>query len=143
MDNKLAMALIIMLVLDVIFFLTNTAMVDINPAGSTLYDYDSSFISDYDIGNYTLQDVEGGRSILPEGTASVSTETGNVFTDTFKTSSNWIQTAGKGLNYLTEFLGGPTTILRDINAPREVTFSIGALWYILTLFFIIAFILGR
>ena len=143
MDNKLTMALIIMLVLDVVFFLASTAMLDVNPTGSTLYDYDSSFISEFDEGNYTIAGVTEGRGLLPVATDSISSETGNVFTDNFKTSSNWLQTDGKGLGYYASILGGPTTVLRNINAPRELTYSIGALWYIFTSFLLIAFLLGR
>lgn len=143
MDSKLTMVLIIILVLDVIFFLTQTAMIDINPEGSSIYSYEDSFISDFDKGNYTLIGAGEGMDILPEGSDSVSSETGNIFTDTFKTTSNWLKGGSKGLTYFTNFLGGPVTFLRAINVPQQVTFSIGALWYILTAFLLIAFILGR
>jgi len=143
MDNKLVMALIIIVVLDVIFFLSHTAMIKINPTGATLQDYNNTVISEFDAGGHTLLSPTSTTGLLPEATESVSTEGDNTFTDTFKTSTNWLKSLEKGANYLITITAGPVNYLKNINAPNEIVFSLGALWYIITFILIVAFILNR
>jgi hypothetical protein len=63
----------------------------------------------------------------------------NFLTDNFKTASGWLS-AGK--RFLT-FVGGPTQYVKLIGAPVEIVFAIGSLWYGLTIFLLVAFLLGR
>lgn len=140
-NSNLTTALIIILCIDVVLFLGQLAINDINPEGPQFLNYEDSFISDFDAGNYTLeQENIAGR--LPTGESSVSPVTGNVFTDIFTSTKSWFLSA-TGLGYVLKILGGPVTYLYYIGAPAGFVFSIAVMWFALTLFLIVGFIFGR
>jgi hypothetical protein len=142
--DNLVMTLIIILAIDVIFLLASLAIIDMNPtghpAGSTFYDYNKGLIKDFDAGGKTINTSQASLQ-LPSGEDSVSDE-GSTFADIFKTGRSWFLDA-TGLSYLINFLGAPVIFLTMLGLPSIVVFSIGALWWGVTLFLIIAFLLGR
>jgi len=138
--DNLTITLLIILSIDIIFLLASTAIIDMNPEGTTFYDYDSSFIKDFDAGDKTINTSQAGLQ-LPAGEDSVS-DTGSSFADIFKTGKSWFLDT-IGLSYLINFLGAPIIFLGMLNLPSLFIFAIGALWWGTTLFLIISFLLGR
>lgn len=146
---KLVMTLLVILCVDVVLFLGQISAVNIgNNYGLESPDFfneDKSFLDQFNEGNYTVRTNSSGVLPIPED--SVSSETGNVFTDSAKSITNWFKdkTAGvvTGWSYFTSFLGGPTKYLENINAPQEFVFAIGALWYGLTLLLLILLVFNR
>jgi len=141
--NKLTTILIIILSIDVFLFLGQTAVTNLNENTLTrpnFYNYEESFLHDFDSGNYTLNQSNPQLS-FPTGEDSVSEE-GTVYTDIFKSAKEWLLDT-TGLRYLLNFLGAPVVFLGTLNLPIEILYSFGALWWGTTLFIIIAFILGR
>lgn len=144
--------LILILCVDVVFFVVSTGTESINPTGPI--HLSSSFIDDADTsdGSYVLN--TNPALSLPDTEASVNTE-GNLFTDIFGAVKNWLLDS-TGLSYLLKMTGGPYTYLQEANnadnncdgvsdevLPKEFIFAIGAIWYLLTLLAIILLIAGR
>lgn len=138
--GNITSALVIVLSINVMLFLGQAAAIAINPAGEVFHDSGGSLISDFDNGNYTLPN--NPDELIPEGESSVNPETGNIFTDTFSASRSWVLET-TGLGYLINLLGAPAQLLYSIGVPNAFAWAVGALWYGVTLFLVVAFILGR
>lgn len=152
--SKLFTMLSIILIIDLVFFLFAAGMSDVNneyniSSGNSGFDYSRSFLSDFnagDEGNYTL--VNKTSDVIPEESQAVSESgTGNIFTDTISSITDWFSDAAGdvvgGFNYLFNILGGPVYYLSWMGAPQALTWGIAAVWYGLSLLLIIGFIFGR
>jgi hypothetical protein len=138
---KLAIALLVVLAIDVMFFMGQTAITDINPTGIEFYNYENgSVIGSFDKGGYVLEnDV---KAKLPDSEGSVNPETGNIFTDTFNSIKDWfVDTTGIG--YVIDIVNAVPNFLKSLGFPVAFSFALGALWHAMTLFLIVAFMWGR
>jgi len=141
LNSDLLKVFLIVIALDVVLFLFQFSITEINPSGPLVYNYEGSTLQKYDTGGYSLN-VSNAINQLPESN-SVEASTGNVFVDTYSTLKSWFLIGASGLSYLYVILSGPSIVLAMLGAPTALTFAIGALWYAFTLFLIIAFITGR
>lgn len=144
--SNLTYALVIMLSINAIFILGQASVIEVVATGTEFYECEGTMLADLSSGNcstgsYLLNDTDPADK-LPTGETSVSPETGNVYTDTFTTSRSWLLDS-LGLRYVLNLLSGPYNILKAIGLPSIFAFAIGGLWYGVTLFLIVAFILGR
>lgn len=137
--GNISTALVIVLAINVMLFLGQAAVLGLNDGGTVYYDDSGDLISGFN-NNYTLPN--NPDDLIPSAESSVNPETGNIFTDTFSASRSWILEA-TGLSYIINLLGAPANFLSSIGLPREFAWAIGSLWYGVTLFLIVAFILGR
>lgn len=148
-NEKLVLTLMIILAVDVLLMLSQVAVTEISntydTGGPNFFDESSSFISRFDQGNYTV--VTNSSGIIPDTSDSVSTETGNIFTDSARSIKSWFDKATgpviTGWDYFTSFLTGPTKYLAIAGAPTIFVFTFGAFWYGLTLLLIILLIFNR
>jgi len=148
-NEKLVMTLIIILAVDVMLMFgqisANAIGSDYNLSAPNFFDKEASFINQFDEGEYQV--ITNSTGLLPETENSVSTETGNIFTDGARSIRTWFSKSTgsvvSGWNFFTSFLSGPTGYLRDIGAPIEFVFGFGALWYGLTTLLIILLIFNR
>ncbi len=149
---KIVMTLMIILSVDVILFLGQISSLNIATEygleSSHFFNENESFIEQFNEGeNGNYQIISNSSGILPTPEDSVSSETGNIFTDSAKSITNWLKDSTDGVitgfSYLKSFLGGPIRYLSIINAPSAFIFSLGALWYGLTLLLLILLIFGR
>lgn len=133
------LALVFVLALNAIFFLGQTAVTEINPTGTQFFNYDGSMIANYDQGNHTLptDPTDGLPSTLP----SVSPTTGNIFTDGWSATQNWILDATGG-SYLLDFLKAVPNFLLAIGLPQELSYALGFIWYLFSFTIIVLFIRG-
>lgn len=139
--GNLSTALVVVLAINVMLFMGQAGAMALNPDSSPVfYSEDGSLLSNFDEGNYTTP--SDPKTLLPSGEASVNPETGNIFTDIFSATKNWILET-TGLSYLLDLLGAPANFLKAIGLPSAFAWAIGSLWYGITLFLIVAFILGR
>jgi len=139
--GNITSALVVVLSINLMLFLGQAAALSL--AGDEeiiFYNEAGGLLSDFDSGNYTTP--TNPDDLLPSGEASVNPETGNIFTDTFSASRSWILET-TGLGYLINLLGAPAQFLYSIGLPAAFAWGIGALWYGITLFLLVAFILGR
>ena len=138
---KIISALLFILALNFFLFMTQTGIDKVSEAegvsASNFFNYDGSMISDFDSGNYTLEEDVSGD--LPSGTGQIEPESGNFFTDTFATMKNWLLET-TGLKYLLGIVNAFPNFLKQIGLPPELSFGLGFLWHALTLFLAVAWI---
>lgn len=138
---KVAGALIIVLAIDMFLFFGQTATASIasnDPSydGNTFMSNDTAWIQSFGSNNQvntssvdlpTQDTVEGGDESI-------------VFTDVISVATSWISTAG---DYFFRIVGAPVHYIKVLGLPQEFTFAVGAFWYGLTAFLVVAFVLGR
>jgi len=151
-NDKLILTLVIILVVDVLLFFSQVGIAavqsDYSVSGGSIFYDNESFIQQFNVdgsGGYLLSSNSSG--VIPEASDSVSTETGNLFTDSARSLKSWFSKATgsivTGWDYFTGFLGGPVHYFNNVNAPPEFVFGFGALWYGLTLLLLILLIFNR
>lgn len=143
------MALLVVLSIDGFLFMGQMAVTDTSiaigiavPNRTKFINFDDSILYEYDRGNYTLSTNTSTDELI--GTdSSVNTETGDIFTDTFAKVKSWFTSAGQGIAVFFQILAGPYRYLVMAGTPGWFSFTVGAIWYILTLALVVAFIAGR
>lgn len=138
---NLTSALVFVLVLNVLMFLSQAAIMDMNPDGSVFYSLNGTILGEFDKGSNTL-DSSAVNDYLPSGESSISPSTGNIFTDTFTSIKSWFAKQ-TGLIYIYQLIGAPYNMLAVLHLPQAFRFAVGTLWYAITIFLIIAFFWGR
>lgn len=138
--KEIVFLLLLVLSVDGFLFMGQTAVNDINPGSAQFYDYDGSLVKDNDVGNYTINEDISGK--LPTGTASVSPDTGNFFTDIFATAKNWLLET-TGLGYILAIVNALPNFLKALALPSIFVFVVGSIWHTFTLFLIVLLLLGR
>jgi len=148
MANSLTYFLAISIALGMLMFVVDQAQTNLAKdngivSQTKLFNYNGSHIASFDTGNYTLD--QNISSQLPSGTgdAAVDEDTGNIFTDTFKTIKNWLLEK-TGAKYVISAVQGLPNFLKLI-FPSEYTtvaFALGYLWNALVVFALIFWLKG-
>lgn len=148
MANSLTYFLAISVALVMLMFVVNQAQTNLAEdngisSQTKLFNYEGSHIASFDAGNYTLD--EDIASQLPSGTgdADIDEDTGNIFTDTFKTIKNWLLET-TGLKYVISVLNALPNFIKLI-FPAEfesVAFALGYLWNALVVFALVFWLKG-
>jgi hypothetical protein len=135
---RIATALFFVILMNVFFFVGQTSIDKINPEGPTaFFNYQGSWVSAKDSGNFTLDETIS----LPDSQSSVDVDSGNVFTDTWRTLSTWLREK-TGYNHLERLVNGPNYFLKAAGLAPEISFVLAWAWHMLTAFLVIAFIRG-
>lgn len=141
---RLEIAIAIMIVLDVLMFLSQTAITNVALAegvtGPQFYNYENSVLHQYDEGNYTLTQNVSGQ--LPTGQGAVLPDTGNFFTDLFSSIKNWFLDL-PGVRYVVGVVSAVPNTLKLMGLPPELSFALGAIWHVITFVLLIAWMFGR
>jgi len=149
MNKKAALnmgsALLVVLCIDLLLVFGQSAIHDINPEGNISYiTNDKDILKAYysDVSNSSLNTTLSDKFI---GGAAEVTSDSNVFTDTFIAVRNWILAPVAGLKFLVQTLAGPYSYLANpaLGLPEWFSLGIGALWFIMTLFLLVAWAAGR
>jgi hypothetical protein len=143
---SLGTVLAIVLGVNIMLWMGQVAVLNLNPSGPTFYSCKDSMIGSFEASNcqssnYVLNDANV-TSQLPTGGSTINVGNGNVFTDTFSAISSWF-TRSTGINYVYNILAAPANFLKAIGVPDEFSFAVGAFWYGFTLLVIVAFFFGR
>jgi hypothetical protein len=144
--SNFTIALVIMLCINAVLFLGQAAVIDINPAGSIFFHCEGTSIGSLEANgcanNSMVLNDQSAAAQLPAGTSSVSPTTGNVFTDAPSSMKNWLIDT-LGLGYLWNILSAPYSFLKAMMLPQPIVFVLGTLWYGISFFLVIAWIMGR
>ena len=132
-------ALIFVLCISAIIFIGQSAIISINPAQSELLDRGDNLL--YNYGNESGVNEFDANSELPDSADSVSPDTGNIFTDAYKTAKSWL-VESTGLNYVIGILKAPYNILESMQLPNTVVWVLGSLWYGVIIFLIVSWARG-
>ena len=146
--SNLTTAITIVMAINVLFFLGQIAIIEINPEGTKFYECEGTVIADFEVEEcqgevYQLDGEEGTEEGVPEGETAISPEEGsNPITDTFTSARSWILDT-TGVNYLYSVITAPTSFLASIGLPSAFVFGVGTLWYGVTFFLFVSWLLGR
>jgi len=138
---KVIGALIVVLAIDLFLFFGQTATAEIANAdssynGNTFMQGNTTWMSSFGSGNVVNTDSLD----LPEQNSITAGDESITYTDQISVTTSWISTAGQ---YFTRIVGGPVNYVKTLNLPFAFEFGIGAFWYGLSFFLVVAFILGR
>lgn len=134
-------ALVFMAMLNVLIFLVQLNIVQINPAAAQFFNYADSPLQSYDAGNYTLEtDLSGA---IPQSSSGISVnEEGNFFTDTFATLGSWVRSR-TGVRYVTWILTAPGSMIAYWQIlPQAYVFAFSWLWWIFGVLLLVIFVRG-
>lgn len=141
--GNLLNALVFVMTLNVLMWLSQVAALDINPQGAVFYNCNGSLMEGF--GSKCSDGVVNTdvKAMLPSAQAgNVGVTVGQYFTDIFNSISGWLKSI-PGLNYIYEIAAAPYNILKAFNLPNEFVFAIGTFWYGISVFLIVAFMWWR
>lgn len=137
--DNLTISFLMVLSLNVIMFFIAHGLTDLGYASP--FNTEDLLLNKFDGGNYTTP--SDPQNLLPDTQAvGIDPEDNNVYTDIFTSARSWFLDI-TGIGYLLGLLDAPAVILIAIGLSASQAWAITALWYGLTLFFIVAFIFGR
>lgn len=142
--GNLMQALVLVFVLTGLMYLTQTAILQINPSAAEFFHEKGTVYDTFNKGNYThpTLDTERGVNDLPDSKSGEASSSGDVFTDAFSTLRGWIFER-TGIAYVMSILAAPYSLLRYAGIPDSIRFVLGSLWYGIIFLSIIAFMVGR
>lgn len=134
-------ALVFVMTVNVLMWLSNVAILDLNPAGPNFYNCEGSIIQGLtsDCTNTSVLNNDIASQLPSAQNIEVST---NPFTDIFNSALGWIKGL-PGINYLVTIVSSPYNIIKALGLPNQLTVGLGVIWYGITLFCITAFLWGR
>ena len=148
MANSLTYFLAISVALVMLMFVVDLAQTNVAEqegilSPTNLFTYEGSHIASFDTGNYTLNEDIASQLPTGSGTADVDEDTGNIFTDTFKTIKNWLLET-TGLKYVINVLNALPNFVKLIFPSEfsEVAFALGYLWNALVVFALVFWLKG-
>lgn len=136
-------ALVFVLVLNVLMWLSQVSIVELNPTGTQFYNCEGSIMEGFgsDCTNESNMVLNTDVASQLPSAQNVETTT-NPFTDIFNNILGWIKGL-PGINYLVNMVSAPYNLMKAIGLPNQLAFGLGFLWYGITLFCVVAFLWGR
>jgi len=148
MANSLTYFLAISVALVMLMFVVDLAQTNVAAEeginfSTKFFNYDGSHIQNFDKGNYTLDEDITSQLPTGSGTADVDEDSGNIFTDTFKTIKNWLLET-TGFKYVIDVLNALPNFVKLIFPAEyaEVAFALGYLWNALVIFALVFWLKG-
>jgi hypothetical protein len=139
--SNLTTAMVFVLGLNVLMWLSQAAMLDLNPASPVFYTSDGTMLDQFS-GNESLQiDSSNINDNFPSIDAGVSSSSNAAFTDSSTLVGSFLSKI-PGVKFAYNVLCAPFNMLKALHLPAEFVFGIGAFWYGITLLVLIAFIFG-
>jgi len=142
--SNLTLATAIIVLINVLLWFSQIAILEINPAGTQCYSLDGTII-DHSIirsGNYSVASTNLFDD-LPSSAGTISPSAGNIFTDIFNNILSWVKSV-PGVKYVYQVVVGPFAILYCKGIlPNSFVVGIGIFWYLTTFLILVAFLWGR
>jgi hypothetical protein len=117
-------------------------MSDSTVINKTFFHFSGSFISKFDKGNMTISTTNSSNELLGTEQSVQSTDVLGI-TDTFAKIKLWFTSVSTGVSILFGVLAGPYNFVLALGVPQWFAYAVGAMWYAITLFLIVAFIAWR
>ena len=133
--------LIIMLSINMILFLVQTAIVTTNPDGPVFFDVGNSPAGQFLDSSNGL--VINASEVGLDVEEPVEAESTNVFTDAFKKIKQWFSKLDRNFGLFTGMLGQPYGFLKGIGVPQAICTAFGVIWYGLMALLVAGIIGGR
>jgi len=136
--GNLTIALVFVLIMNVLMFLTQASILELEPTGTQFYNTEGTLL-DAMASNNTLD--TNPINELPSS-QNIEVSNGNVFTDVFNNILSWMKSA-PGISYIYSIASSPYNLLKATGLPDTIVGVLGTFWYALTIFLIVAFLWGR
>lgn len=94
-------------------------------------------------GSFSTDLVVGYDDFDIESADSVDADTGNIFTDIFKSVKGWMSKQETRLGLVTSILRQPAGIMKDLNFPQEAVTAFGIIWYSMASLALLSLFTGR
>ena len=144
--GALNVAMVFIWVVNILIFMTQAAMIDIGPESTTtFYNCSNTILKNYVAGancqEVTIPNTEGFKEELPVSVKEVDKGGLFGFLDSIATARNWIT---EKIDYIIAIASGPYVILNSIpGLPKAFVGIVDLLWYGLSVFLLINWILGK
>ena len=144
MTDTLTRITLVILSINLMFFIGQVAVLDTNPDSGKFYDFKTGMFGQFEAtggntpGSYVLN-ISDTTLKLPNGASSIDPDTGGTFTDTFTGLKIWVLDS-LGLGYILNLLTAPYNFLMMMGLPGDYTFAIGTLWYALSFMILVAWL---
>lgn len=143
--SNLTVGVVFVTFLNILAFMATTAMADLSAGeGVVLYNCSGTILETYSSGNCQEVYVPNTATVssqLPGSVKEVSESTGFFIIDVLSSVRAWVTDK---INYVTAFVTAPYSLISAIPGLPEIFKGlIGLLWYGLTIFLWVAFIVGR
>ena len=146
MTSTITTALIMVLSVNALLFLGQIAILETSSEAGVFYNATGSPLCQLEgsgcLNSSYIVAETNPSGVLPGGASGVDPTTGNIFTDAFTSLKSWFIDS-LGLGYVVAIFSAPSTFLKALGFAPAVSFTLGAVWYGITLFLIVAFLLGR
>jgi len=135
-------ALTFVMILNVLMWLSQVAVVDLNPSGTVYYNCEGSIVENF------ASCENSSTAVLNSDVASQLPNPQNIevsdnpFTDIFNSILGWVKGL-PGINYLVAMVSAPYNIFKAIGLPNELALGLGIIWYGISLFVLVSFLWGR
>lgn len=140
---SLLIMIVIMVSTNVGFGLWDNGVVSYNPDYVSGIDYSSTPVATMTIGGNLSSDLIIDTSFaVPESADSVDADTGNIFTDIYKSVTGWATRVDSKYTMVTGVLHEPARTLKNIGVPVIYANSFGLIWYAVLLFLLVSFFKG-
>ena len=142
--GNLTIAVTFVCLLNLLMFMAQAATMDLNEDSPIFYNCTGTVTQTYisgDCQQISMPNTDSLAGELPISTQDVQGNTGIYFIDALNSLKEWINNK---LDYFGAIVSAPYSMLKAIpGLPDAFVGILGTLWYMLTIFLIAAFILGR
>jgi hypothetical protein len=141
--GNLTTALVFVLTLNVFIWISQMAILEVNPSGTEFFNCSNSIVNGVSTGcSSGTGTVLNANPLdnLPESNQVSSSS--NPFTDLFNSILGWFKNV-TGLNYVISIVSAPYNLLVAIGLPTAIAGALGVLWYGITFFLILSFLWWR
>ena len=136
--STLVTFLAVMIVINIGLAMVQGAITEIDP-NVQFFNVEDSPYAKYVANNTLVVD----DSYFPDSEETEADSTGNIFTDTYNSAKSWLQDKLAPLNFISNILKQPYGFLKDIGFPIQIALGFGVLWYLLALFLLVSWLIGR
>lgn len=138
--GNLTTATIFVVIVNVLMWMVQLSVIDVNPDGSVCYNVNGTIIGENMQGGEVKTDI---ASKLPSSESGVTAGSSTGFvTDLFNSILGWMKGL-PGVNYAVNIVKAPTNILKCMSVPHDFAVAIGVMWYSITIFLVISWIFWR
>lgn len=141
-NYSLMMMLVVMASINIGLGLYDLSIQEYNPDFVSTIDYSSTPTSTLLYGGLNGSLNIDSSLAIPQSSDSVDPDTGNIFTDAWKSVSNWFNRVDSSIGIVTGALDQPRGFLLDIGVPRIFANAFGILWYLIMIILFVSFIKG-
>jgi len=131
---------VIMFAINVGLGMFDASVASYNPEYEGMINFNNTVAARYTTGGSLDSGFLADDEVLPESSDSVDPDTGNVFTDTFRSVRNWLNKKDSEEGLLKSLVSQPGGFMRDIGVPPMYATSFSIIWNAILIFLLVAYV---